>query len=341
MNLVLRQKRFWLGILVSLVLVVLFFGQTDSAGMLKALASAQYIYLLPALVLFFCGVFLRAARWYFLLRTIKPVPLARLFNIVVIGYTANDLLPFRIGELVRAFLMGQQEGLSKTSTLVTIALERVFDGLTMLAFIGLAAFFLPLNDYLNALLRFGAILFVIVLLALGLVATQRERIDPLVHRASKRLPDKYGARLLRLFDSFIHGLSVFHNPLDAVISFLLSVLAWIFEAGMYAVLAAGFGIIQGLKLGAAASFFVFVLATAVANLFTIVPSTPGYVGVFDAPVKYVLTLFAVDPNLATSYTLVLHAALVLPIVILGLFLTARTGLSFGQLTHQAEAESAT
>jgi uncharacterized protein (TIRG00374 family) len=340
MNLMLRQKRFWLGILVSLVLIVVFFEQTDSAGMVSALASAQYIYLLPALALFFCGVLLRAARWHFLLRAIKPVSLMRLFNIVVIGYTANDLLPFRIGEVVRAFLMGQQEGLSKTSTLVTIALERVFDGLTMLAFIGLAAFFLPLNDYLTALLRVGAVLFAVVLFALVLVATQRSRIDPLVHRLSARLPERYGARLLRLFDSFIHGLSVFHNPLDAVIAFLLSVLAWFFEAGMYAVLAAGFGILQGLKLGAVASFFVFVLATAVANLFTIVPSTPGYVGVFDAPVKYVLTLFSVDPNLATGYTLVLHAALVLPIVVLGLFLTARTGLSFGQLTRRAEAETA-
>src|SRR5574341_603137 len=97
----LRKKRFWLGVLVSVALLGVLFYQTDREGIAQALASAQYIYLVPALALFFCGVALRAARWYFLLRSIKPIPLTQLFSVVVIGYTANDLLPARIGELVR------------------------------------------------------------------------------------------------------------------------------------------------------------------------------------------------------------------------------------------------
>ncbi len=324
----LRRKRFWLGILVSAALVGVLFYQTDREGMTNALASAQYVYLVPALALFFCGVALRAARWHFLLRSIKPVPLTRLFTVVVIGYTANDLLPARIGELVRAFILGQQEGISKTSTLVTIALERIFDGLTMLAFIGFASFFLPLNDYLLTLLRIGALLFVIVLVMLILVATQRTRFDPLLHRLLARVPEKYGVSAVRLFDSFIHGLSVLRNPLDAVISFTLSFIAWLFEAGMYYALALGFGIVK--------PFSVLMLAAAVANLVTIVPSTPGYVGVFDAPVKYILTMFQVDANVATSYTIVLHAALIVPIVLLGFLFVARAGWSLGQLSHRVE-----
>lgn len=325
----LRQKRFWLGLLISLVLVVVFFYETDVSGMVSALAQAQYIYLIPALALYFLGVGARAIRWHFLLRSIKPIASARLFPVVVIGYMANDLLPARIGELVRAFVLGQQEGISKTSTLVTIALERILDGLTMLAFIGAASFFLPLTPALEALFQIGIVLFVVVLVLLVLVATQRQRFDPLVHAVLKRLPERYGARAVRLFDSFIHGLSALRNPLDAVIAFGWSVVAWALETGMYWIIGLAFGIVQ--------PYSVYALATAVANLVTIVPSTPGYVGVFDVPVKSILTLFGVAPNVATSYTLVLHAALVLPVVVLGLYYAARAGLSLGTLSQRVES----
>ena len=77
----------------------------------------------------------------------------------------------------------------------------------------------------------------------------------------------------------------------------------------------------------------FLVACAFANLVTIAPSTPGYVGVFDAPVIYVLTNFGVEPNLATSYTLVLHAALILPVTLLGFFYVWRAGLSLTQMTR--------
>jgi uncharacterized membrane protein YbhN (UPF0104 family) len=80
-------------------------------------------------------------------------------------------------------------------------------------------------------------------------------------------------------------------------------------------------------------FAVFLLACAFANLVTIAPSTPGYVGVFDAPVVYVLTLFGIEQNLATSYTLVLHAALILPVTILGLYYLWRAGLSLEKMTR--------
>lgn len=324
----LRQKRFWLGVIISLALLGFLFYKTDVAAMSAALASADYLFLLPALALYFTGVFVRAIRWHFLLRSIQNIPIRRLFPVVVIGYMANDILPARIGELVRAYVLGQQERISKASTLVTIFVERLFDGLTMIAFIAGASFFLPLNAYLKTLLGLGAVVFVGVILALVLLATLRERLDPLIHFFIARLPAHWGERAAKLIHSFLHGLSVLRNPVDALAAFGLSVLAWLLEAGMYLALALGFKIYQ--------PYAVFLLATAVANLLTIAPSTPGYVGVFDAPVKYILTQFRVEDNLATSYTLVLHAALILPIVLLGIFYAWRAGLSLGQLEH-AEA----
>lgn len=326
----LKNKALWIGIVISLVLLVFVFYGTDLNTMGQVLRTANYIYILPAIVLYFIGVFMRSIRWHFLLRSIKPISYNRLFQVTVIGYMVNDLLPFRIGELVRAYLLGETEKISKASVLVTIVLERVFDGVTMLLLIGIASFFLPLEDWVRTLLTVGSILFAVVVIVLVLAASFRDRFDHLIHRVMGLLPDKWSAPGLKLIDSFFHGLSVLRNPVDALLALVFSLLAWGFEAAMYAVVALGFGI--------AVPFSVFVLATAIANLVTIVPSTPGYVGVFDAPVRYVLVHFGVDVNVAASYTLLLHAILVFPVVILGLIFTWRLGLSLGQLRSKSQNE---
>lgn len=324
----LKKPSLWIGIVISVALLIFAFKDTNFASIANVFRTVNYIYLIPALVLYFSGVGLRAVRWHFLLRSIKPIPYGRLLQITIIGYMANDLLPFRIGELVRAYLLGETEGVSKASVLVTIVLERVFDGVTMLLFIGTASFFLPLNDYLRTLLLFGSILFAVVVFVLIVVARFRERFDWVIHRVLSRLPGHWYDRALKLLDSFFHGLSVLHNPLDALAALFFSIGAWMLEAGMYAVLGVAFGITL--------QFPIYLLTTAVANLVTIVPSTPGYVGVFDAPVVYILTLFGIEPNLAASYTLLLHATLIFPVVCVGLVLMGRLGLSLGQLQKRSQ-----
>lgn len=324
-----KNKMLWLGIVISVALLVLVFYGTDFRAMLAVFRSANYGYVLPALAFYFVGVFLRAVRWHFLLRSVKPIAYTRLFQITIIGYMANDVLPFRIGELARAYLLGQTEQISKASTLVTIVLERIFDGVTMLLFIGVASFFLPLEEWIRTMLLIGSVMFATVVVVLVMVASFRERFDHLIHRLLQRLPERWGARGLKLIDSFFHGLSVLRNPVDAFLALLFSILAWACEAGMYAVIALGFGI--------ALTFPVFILTTAVANLVTIVPSTPGYVGVFHAAVKAVLTFFGVEANLATSYAFFLHAMLIVPVVLLGLVLMWRLGLSLGQLQKRSQS----
>ena len=323
----LKQKRFWLGLIVSLGLLVFVFYQTDPSKILVSLQQAQYIYLLPALALYFAGVGVRAARWHFLLRSIKPIPSRALFPPVVIGYMANDILPARMGEIVRAYVLGQQENVSKAATLVTIVVERVFDGLTMLTFLVAGSFVLNLADAeLNARLRVVGALFIAAIVALALFAGMPRRVEHIVGFFIRRVPsESLRARATALTRSVLDGLGALRSPADSLTVYALSILAWLFETGMYLVIALGFNV--------ALPFPVFLVACAFANLVTIAPSTPGYVGVFDAPVIYVLTNFGIEPNLATSYTLVLHAALILPVTLLGFFYVWRAGLSLTQMTR--------
>jgi glycosyltransferase 2 family protein len=323
----LKQKRFWLGLIVSLGLLVFVFYQTDPSKILVSLQQAQYIYLLPALALYFVGVGVRAVRWHFLLRSIKPIPSRTLFPPVVIGYMANDILPARMGEIVRAYVLGQQENVSKAATLVTIVVERVFDGLTMLTFLVAGSFVLNLADAeLNARLRLVGALFIAAIVALALFAGMPHRVERTADFFIQRIPsESLRARATSLTRSLLDGLGALRSPADSFAVYALSILAWLFETGMYLLVALGFNIVL--------PFPVFLVACAFANLVTIAPSTPGYVGVFDAPVIYVLTNFGVEPNLATSYTLILHAALILPVTLLGFFYVWRAGLSLTQMTR--------
>ncbi len=327
----LKQKRFWLGLIVSLVLLIYVFYQTDPAEILRSLGKAQYAYLIPALALYFFGVWVRAVRWHFLLRSIKPIPNDALFRTVVIGYMANDILPFRAGELVRAYVLGRQENVSKAAALVTIVVERVFDGLTMLTFIVAASVWLNLGDEaLAARLRLVSALFIVAILAMAILAGMPRRVQAIADFFLRRVPsESMRTRATGLMRSLLEGLSALRSPVDSFAVYALSVVAWLCETGMYVLIALGFGI--------ALPFAVFLLAAALANLVTIAPSTPGYVGVLDAPIVYTLTLFGVNQNLATSYTLVLHAALYLPVTLLGFYYLWRAGLSLGQMA-QAQPE---
>jgi glycosyltransferase 2 family protein len=323
----LKQKRFWVGLIVSLGLLIFVFRQTDPAAIVDSLRQAQYVYLLPALVLYFIGVGIRAVRWHFLLRRIKPIGTGPLFRAVVIGYMANDILPARMGELVRAYVLGEQENVSKAATLVTILVERIFDGLTMLTFIVAASSLLHFGDEtLAGRLQIVGALFIVAIVALAVFAGMPQRMHQLIDFFVRRLPsDSLKARAAGLAHSLLEGLGALRSPVDSLVIFALSIAAWLCETGMYALIAIGFNIHL--------DFAVFVLAAAFANLVTIAPSTPGYVGVFDAPIIYTLQQFHVDASLATSYTLVLHAALYLPVTLLGLYYAWRAGISLTQATN--------
>jgi hypothetical protein len=144
------------------------------------------------------------------------------------------------------------------------------------------------------------------------------------------LPEALRDKINRIIGAFLDGLAVLRSPKDVFSVFALSIVIWLFEASMYYIIMLGFDFRQ--------PFYVLLLATAAANLFTIAPSTPGYVGVFDFPVRATLTAFGVAESVAISYTLVLHAALWVPVTLLGVFFLWREGLSLGWLRQRGASD---
>ena len=165
------RPHLWLGIIISGAMLLFFFTQLDPGELATLLVEANYVYLIPAVGLYFLGVLFRAFRWRFLLTPLRRIPVRRLYPVVVIGYTANNLLPMRLGELVRSYYLARRENFSASSALGSVAVERVFDGLTLIALVAVTAPLLLILgefDWTAGISRSAAIaLAAVVVLAFG------------------------------------------------------------------------------------------------------------------------------------------------------------------------------
>lgn len=328
-----RRWQLWIGLIVSLFFLVWAFQQVNSFGeVMAALSRANYLLIVPALVVYFVGVWVRAERWKYLLAPLKGVPAARLFPVMVMGYMANDVLPVRMGEVVRAYLIGRQEQISGSAGLATIFVERILDGVTLLFFAVVVSLFVPLGDGLQNIVRASSVVFALAIVAFIAVAFSPRLGESLISLMLKIAPRSVRPGLAEVATSFIDGLKVIQNGGLLLKIFALSALAWLCEAGVYYLVAYGFALGQ--------PFYVLLLTVVVANLGTMVPSSPGYIGTFEALGVFTLGLFKVSPDLAMSYVLVLHVALLVPVTLLGFFYLWQQQLSLSAIGHAPAAETA-
>jgi uncharacterized protein (TIRG00374 family) len=328
-----QTLRIGVGVVISLLF--LFWAKSlvgNLGNALTSLGTANYIFVVPALVAYFAGVWLRAARWHFLLRPIKSIETNTLFPIVVIGYMANDVLPARLGEVVRAYVLGEQEGVPSTTALATILVERLFDGISMLIFVAGVALIVPLNDRLSTIVRVAAVIFIVALIVLVLASASRQRAFAAIAAIEIFLPASLRGRVGHLADRFLEGLSSLQSGGLAAAILGLSLGAWLCEATMYYLISLGFG----LGLGMAA----YILTTAVANLGSMIPAAPGYIGTFEAFALLALGLFTTNLGAAGAYVVVVHLALLGPVSILGFFFLLRAGLTLGTLGQRATESTA-
>lgn len=326
-----KSWRPWIGILISLGFLFFAFRGQDLGEIRDALREVNYLYLLPALALYFLGVGIRSLRWSVLLRPIARVQAREIFPVVVVGYMANNVLPLRTGELVRSYVLGKRYGVRKTSALATIAVERIFDGLTMLGFMLSATAFVSFTSELKHLTLIAFVLFSGLLIGLFVLTLGGSFRDRLLQLVLGPMPTPVADRVERMAESFLSGLGVLTRKTDLAIVAGTSLAAWLCEAGMYWTIARGFGKNLSDELGIAATL----LTTGVANLATLIPSSPGYVGPFESGVVLVVHgALDLPRGLALSYAIVVHAALYFPITLLGLLEWWRQHLSLGQVRSE-------
>ncbi len=263
-----------------------------------------------------------AWRWRHLLAPLTDGPppgFPALFGTMMTGYFFNTFFPARAGDLMRAHLMSGRTGLSRTTILATVVIEKLFDGLALLVLLVVG---LPALSHSGAgPLLVGVIAIAVLGTALGgllLFNRQADRVVTLTARLVGWLPipDRFGTLAVRLVHTFSAGLQVFDRPGPLLRSAAISLLVWLVAASMFglAILAFPF---PAPKPGLSA----ILLMTALVNLGLLIPAMPGNVGNYEALILGTLALIipGVDKNLAVAFALIFHAAQLLATLLVGGF----------------------
>ena len=334
-----KRWQFWLGLIISAVFLYIALQKVNLQEIWNVIKAANFWWLIPSIAVYFIGVWARAWRWRYLLRPIKEIPTSRLFPTVCIGYMGNNIYPIRAGELLRAYVLKKDENVAISASLATIIVERIFDGVVMLGFI-----FMNLNELstltstsgfisnfsIRSIAIWGAVFFLGALVIFLLAAMFPLRAENVVIWGINYLiPKRWREKMAAIMVHFLTGLESLRTPKDALLVLSTSIVVWLLETGKYWFLMHAFPF--------TVSFFALMLMNGIANLVTTIPSAPGYVGTFEAAGTAVLKAFGIEAAIAVAYTLALHAALWLPITLLGAYYFLRKGLSWTGSVGDAKA----
>ena len=286
--------------------------------------------MVPAVAIWFAAAILRSIRWHYLLRGLANLSSATLYPIVIIGYMANNLLPLRTGEFVRAYVLGERHKVSKMSTLGTIAVERVFDGVVLVGFLILAGAILGLSGELTALAIGMALAFAVLFAVFVYAASSPERAGRWTERLVAILPRRLQEPIRGFADSFLSGLQCLRSPYLVGLVLATSVGAWLLEATMYYMVGLSFNIGEG--------FAAYLMVAAAANLAITLPSTSGGIGPFELLTKETLIFLGVGSAAATAYAIALHALVLIPVIVVGLVFLWAINLSLGRTLGGASGE---
>lgn len=323
---------YWIGFALSLLFLFFFLRKIDLGMIWATVKNVEYLYAIPLVVINLATIWIRAKRWRYLLAPIKKIGVSPLFHATAIGFMANNILPARLGEIIRAFVLGSKENISKTASFATIVVERLFDGFSIFLILFLVILFMPfppdrsLIFTQNHIKMAGILSFLIYVIALGLLLSLRfhkDKANRIIGFFLKILPGRLSQKILKLIESFVTGLEVLQRPWDILVIAGYSIFLWVITGLSYY----SFFFAFHLDLSLLAGFFLLVVMVFGVSL----PSAPGYIGTFHWACASGLIYLGIEANLAKSFALLLWFIAFVPIIFLGLISLWIEGMSLGQL----------
>jgi uncharacterized protein (TIRG00374 family) len=324
-----------IGILISAVFLYFAFRSVDPDELVSAFKTADYRFVVPAIALSLLSIWFRAMRWQHLIKPIKKIGLLNLFSAATIGFMSNTILPARLGEFIRAYVIGKKENISKSSAFATVVVARIFDGMTVLFFFAVTMIGLS-GSYPHWLQNIVYVAFIFYICALSFVIFIRIKSDHAMRLVSfliKPFPDKVCSPVLRLMHSFIDGLAIIKDLRSLAMASVYSVLVWIPNALIIFILVRSFGI----EIPISGAFLMLVLYT----FGTMIPSAPAFVGTIQFCSVAGLSLFGVAKADALSFSVLYHLVSFLPITFVGLAFLALEGYSLVELRRSVSRDGDT
>jgi uncharacterized protein (TIRG00374 family) len=316
------------GVAVSAVAIAVLATVIDIGATAQTLVRTDLRFVAATLLLVPAQIGLRTLRWQLLLPArddgTRAGPL-RVMPVLLAGYLGNLVLPARLGELARAYLMARRERLGFSRVLGSILLERVIDLASLAAVAMTAAIYLGAPEWLvrgMAIVAGIGVVVVLVLAASGIPRAVRALVAVIGRRAE---PLRAALDQVRSFGEGAHG----GGWRRLALALLLGTATWLFVAGTYWLTARALD----MQLGMAGSM----LVAAVTTLGTAIPSAPANLGTFEAAAVLVLSILGVDAVEALALAILAHAVVTIPIAIAGVVVVGSMSVSLAQVADQATA----
>jgi uncharacterized protein (TIRG00374 family) len=342
------------GIALSITALYFAFRNVPLGELLHYLKSINYLWTFPAVILVLVSFFIRALRWQFILASSHKIEIWRAFHPMMIGFMINCILPGRLGEFARPAILQKNEKVPFATGIATVAAERVFDVAALILFAVITLSAIEINpeaeivfgDFrlnrstLEALFNRSIILGVLFIAAI--IGVSIPIIRRGIHWAIRKIPslaffageslkvkiaEKVSRPLIRFVDNVALGFTLIKYPKKIFICGLYSCLVWVSAAFSWYVFSLGS---PGIHLSYAEMYAVLVIVC----LFIVLPSVPGFWGLWEAGGVFALSIFGVSTNAAAGFTLANHGVQIFPVIIVGFISAIITSVNIWQVSYE-------
>jgi uncharacterized protein (TIRG00374 family) len=314
-----------LEIVVSLAFLALALQGINLKALAAALRQANYIWLLPAVLITLAILVVKGVRWQLLFRPEHRLPFAPVFTALCAGYLASNVLPARLGEVVRVLLLVSEQPVGVARTVSTIVVERLLDVLSVMIILVLLLPFVTLPPAMTRAAQVLGALALVGSAVLLLLSFWKERVLNWTHSVLRHIRFLDRAAIYEALGHLIDGFATLRGRLGLVL-IALSLASW------FGSVAVAWCVSQAFGMSAPVTAMAF--AVVVVALGMIVPSSPGYVGVFHYLVTVALAPFGVSKDTALSFALVWHGLNYVELSVAGLVALAVHGTSLGQVMQK-------
>jgi glycosyltransferase 2 family protein len=323
------KKNTFAGIAVSCICIGFVLRGINFSEVAACFRSIQYLYLIPVLLMVFGNLYLRSYRWGVMIENLVRLDQWTLFRFSSIGFMAIGVLPARLGEFVRPYLVKQHSGVRMSATMATVVLERVFDLLTLMVFLFVVLIKIPLPPEIFKAGITMLTISLVLLTVLIILGTKRDFSARIIAKVLGLLPDRIGKPAAHLADSFLEGLQLLPDVKKTAWVLLLSLVIWLLQG-----LSAYF---MFYAFGMDLSIYNALAVLAIVALGVMIPAAPGFIGTYHYACILGLTAFGIAKSEAFSYAVALWIMQMIPVVLIGLVLLPFQKLTFGGLLRRAEA----
>ncbi|MEN1678271.1 MAG: lysylphosphatidylglycerol synthase transmembrane domain-containing protein [Planctomycetota bacterium] len=319
-------------LLVSLATLWWAFSGVNFSELGDALSRLSSRWALVLAAIYLSSFLLRAWRWRLTLAPVALVPAGASFSSIVLGYAANNILPGRLGEIVRAVALSAQTSVSTSTAIASVFVERVFDATILLLFLGLSLSQLPSassqDHTLTALAAAALAACGTGFAGLAVARIAPERALQWFARFVSWTPGALHAKLMSVATDSVRAVSFIEFSTTFAATAALGIAIWATEAAVFWLAA--------YSMGLSSSLWLALFALAVVNFGILVPAAPGYVGVFQAAGVYAYGRWGIGEPEALACIILIHAVQYLPITFTGAILLPASGLSLASLCGPAD-----